>query len=404
MNNIDNTSYYDTPENGDQNIPDQDLYTLPFSILTAEAHNILYQWLEKQSDGHFERDRFSINKIYKKYYGCIVFWFSIKQHADIARSPLEPGKKHEIVIIPGNSAVPTEAITLAQNYDFMQLTEINPSGLTHDEFMPICVSEEDVKDKAIEKLKKQQPSFFDENGELKNGIDLNMSFPAALPFWEGTYHQRPGRDHKFLIEAQTGEIDGDSYISSSHAAIPALPFPPKYLIIAGVTLVMILMLFLLSLFASNKQKKPDLPTPISTNVKEPQKVKQETKQEPAKSQSQAPQKPAENNAEAAINNLVQNNFNYINDKKYQAMYELRTANIRATNTPLTYEERYTNNIGIRVEKIDIEQIETDTAQVVVDYASTDRQNGEDINSTGIIRFYLSKEDGKWLISDSEQIK
>ena len=407
MSNIENTSGYNVDDNESQNVPEQELYTLPFSILTAEAHNILYQWLEKQSTDHFERDRFSINKIYKKYYGCIVFWFSIKSHVALADSLMEPGKKHEIVIIPGNHTVPNEVLNLSQHYDFMKLTEINPAGLSHDEFTPIVVNEDEVRDKAFEKLKKQQPSFFNEDDSLKDGIELNMSFPAALPFWEGTYHQRSGRDHKFFIEAQTGEIDGDKYTSAKNNVMHTLPVQPKYLIIFGITITMALMLFILSLMVPHKPPKPKPAKPISTtqNDPKPKPTAQQTKPSNQNtSVKQTPQVTQEENSEAAVKKLMEDNFSYINDKKYQELYELRSTAIRANNSPLTYEERYTNNIGIRIEKLEIEQIENDTAQVVVDYASTDRHSGENRNTIGAMRFYLSKEDGKWVISDSEQLK
>ncbi len=425
MNNMENN--YQNAENsggqeelnntGEQNSPEE-LYTLPFSILTAEAHNLLFQWLEKQSDGHFIRDNFVINKIYRRYYGCLVFWFAVKPDAKINRDPMESAKKHEIVVIPGSNNVPQEIISIAQHYNFMKLTEIDPNSLSSSEFTPILVSEDDSQEKAFEKLKKQQPSFFDDHGNLKEGIELNMSFPAALPVWEGIYNQRSSRDYKFYIDGQTGEVIGESYLGKNHGLGGIqINFPQKYKVIAAVTAAIILLLFLISkvIPAPSKSQHPTKrPKPAVTRSEDAKKkpAQKEKQNKPDVTKPAATNTPAakpvnENtnaaNNEELVKKVIEDNFKYINEKNYESLYGLRSESVKNSNSIVTYEERYTNNVGIRLEKISVEEVNSDNAQLVANYASTDRRGGKDENSGGEIRFYLIKENGKWVINDSKQL-
>ena len=114
--------------------------------------------------------------------------------------------------------------------------------------------------------------------------------------------------------------------------------------------------------------------------------------------------PSGENDETLIKNLMEDNFKYINEKNYNALYDLRSESVKQSLSPLIYEERYANNIGIRIEKTEIEEIEKNDARVIVDYASTDRSGGVDRNTVGAIRFYLIKENDKWVINDTEEIK
>lgn len=175
-----------------------DVSILASYIDTTEAHERLYKWLEAQSGEQFVRDVFFINKMTKNYYGCIGFWFK-------TRPASKDGKaSNTIVVVPGGGDVPEELTRLSENYNYFKVDE------AEKEFTPITVSEDEAEPLAYEMLRKRKPSLFDENGGLKEGTELVGSFNAALPLWEGTYNVKFGREHKFYIDAQTGEVTGES--------------------------------------------------------------------------------------------------------------------------------------------------------------------------------------------------
>ena len=174
-------------------------------IDTKQAHDLLFQWIEKQNSETYVRDHFFLNKMIKNYYGCIGFWFKTK-----AINPQE--KPMDIIItVPGSNKVPDAVIELSKNDNFRKF-EQEPKNYT-----PIIISEEEAEPRAYELLKKQYPNLFDEFGKLTEETELLGTFLVAIPIWEGTYNSKYGREHKFYIDAQTGEVTGDLYNDKSKA-------------------------------------------------------------------------------------------------------------------------------------------------------------------------------------------
>ncbi len=172
-------------------------------IDTKQAHDLLFQWIEKQNSETYVRDHFFLNKMIKNYYGCIGFWFKTK-----AINPQE--KPLDIIItVPGSNKVPDAVIELSKNDNFRKFEQEQKN------YTPILISEEEAEPRAYELLKKQYPTLFDEFGKLTEETELLGTFLVAIPIWEGTYNSKYGREHKFYIDAQTGEVTGDLYNDKS---------------------------------------------------------------------------------------------------------------------------------------------------------------------------------------------
>lgn len=199
-----NASNEKEPDTERQERSKEEVSFIQSHIDTKEAHECLFQWLEKQSEDKFARDHFYINKITKKYYGCIGFWFRIPDETKGGT------KVDEVVIVPGCSQVPQELIKLSVYYKYYRTAD-----QTKKDFTPINITEDEAEPKAYELLKTQNPSAFDENGNFKPTGELIGTFLAAVPLWEGTYNSKYGKEHKFYIDAQTGETIGDLYIEKA---------------------------------------------------------------------------------------------------------------------------------------------------------------------------------------------
>ncbi|MBR0518232.1 hypothetical protein IJJ97_00415 [bacterium] len=172
-------------------------------IDTKQAHDLLFQWIEKQNSETYVRDHFYLNKMIKNYYGCIGFWFKTK-----AINPQE--KPMDIIItVPGSNKVPEAVIELSKNDNFRKFEQEQKN------YTPIVISEEEAEPRAYELLKKQYPNLFDEFGKLTEETELLGTFLVAIPIWEGTYNSKYGKEHKFYIDAQTGEVTGDLYNDKS---------------------------------------------------------------------------------------------------------------------------------------------------------------------------------------------
>lgn len=191
-------------KNEQKNNEENNASILQSYIDTKQAHDLLFQWIEKQNSETYVRDHFYINKMIKNYYGCIGFWFRTK-----AINPQE--RPMDIIItVPGSNKVPDAVIELSKNDNFRKFEQEEQKSYT-----PIVISEEEAEPRAYELLKKQYPNLFDEFGKLTEETDLLGSFLVAIPIWEGTYNSKYGKEHKFYIDAQTGEVTGDLYNDKS---------------------------------------------------------------------------------------------------------------------------------------------------------------------------------------------
>lgn len=388
----------------------EELFTLPFSILTAEAHNILFQWLEKQSEGHFSRDNFSIGKIYKKFYGAHAFWYSVKPEAMKSGGFATP---REIVIIPGSSSVPQEVIELAAHYDFMKLIDLDKKALSVTEYAPIKVDIKESEAKALEKLKKQQPSFFDGDDNLKSGVELEIAFPIALPVWEGFYTMGLSKEHRFYIEAQTGEIQGEAYTNDGFKSlIDRFNIQPKQVKVTAIIVAILLLLIILGKITSRPQKPipapiPTTPTTVTTVLPSPTATAMASATPTATvTPTATPSADATNNADKAksdVEKVVSDSFKFITDKKFEDLLNTRSSKIRENNNADTYRNRYDGNISMIPDKITVDKVDDSSADVTVDYTAVDQRGDKKETSTGGIKLHLILEDGKWVIDDSTQL-
>lgn len=191
-------------KNEQQDNEQDNVIILSSYIDTNQAHDLLFKWIEKQNSENYVRDHFFVKEMQKKYYGCIGFWFKTKA--------LNPEKATNIVIIvPGSNKVPEAITELSKYYDYNKFEE------TKKEYTPITITDDDAEPKAYELLKKQYPSLFDEFGKLNPNTEIAGACSVAIPVWEGTYNSKYGKEHKFYIDAQTGETTGDLYNDKSKA-------------------------------------------------------------------------------------------------------------------------------------------------------------------------------------------
>lgn len=172
---------------------EQEIISLPSYIDTSKAHECFYKWVEDQSGEQFAREVFNINRLNKKYYGCICFWFRTKGAS----------KTDTVIAVPGSDMVPDALIKLSGNYDYTEQDD------TDRACTEITADEDEAEEEALRRLKNEHPEFFGEDGELKN-TKLLASFHASIPVWEGTYSVKYGKEHKFFIDAQTGEASGEN--------------------------------------------------------------------------------------------------------------------------------------------------------------------------------------------------
>ena len=192
-------------KNEQQDNAQDNVIILSSYIDTNQAHDLLFKWIEKQNSENYVRDHFFVKEMHKKYYGCIGFWFQTK-----ALNPKEKAT-NIVVIVPGSNKVPEAITELSKYYDYNKFEE------TTKEYTPISITDDEAEPKAYELLKKQYPSLFDEFGKLDSNTEIAGACSVAIPVWEGTYNSKYGKEHKFYIDAQTGETTGDLYNDKSKA-------------------------------------------------------------------------------------------------------------------------------------------------------------------------------------------
>jgi hypothetical protein len=403
-----------------------DHYTVPLTVSVSDAHVLLFNWLEKLQGDFYKRDLFHILRMNKKYYGFWLLWFLVPaemslsgedkmldQAQDKDAAP-DQGKKKKIIIIPGGD-YPSEVINLLPNYDFMELSLLEQKMMSGPDYMAIARSEKSAHEEALARLETEEPSLFDEKGELLPGISLCHRIPVGLPVWEGAYNFRGGKECPFYINGQKGKLIGEEF---SRDAQPDLSRVFPYVLAAVGAIVLFIVLFLLcrgGFHPVEPSITPALsPTPAASLLPSPSPTPtfSETPSEspsespsivPAASPSITPAPSSTGSEEDLQKSLktVIDNFKAINDKDFKKVHDLRTSEIRRIKSSEYYRGIYSDNDSILVLDAKAAELSGDEARINVTIFSKDRISGKKKQAKYEGWFSLKKEEGEWRIKDSE---
>lgn len=97
---------------------------------------------------------------------------------------------------------------------------------------------------------------------------------------------------------------------------------------------------------------------------------------------------------------LHDNYNSVNNKDFDKVYNLRTERLRRKNSPEYYREIYQENLSIEINEAHVQELGSAQAKVAVNLTSCDIFNGVKIKSVYTGWFLLMKEQNRWLIDDS----
>ncbi|MGV8125541.1 MAG: zinc ribbon domain-containing protein [Candidatus Xenobiia bacterium LiM19] len=98
--------------------------------------------------------------------------------------------------------------------------------------------------------------------------------------------------------------------------------------------------------------------------------------------------------------VLHNNYNSVNNKDFDRVYNLRSERLRRKNSPEYYREIYQENLSIEINEAHVQELGSIQAKVAVNLTSFDIFNGVKIRSVHTGWFLLVKEQNRWLIDDS----
>ena len=414
-------------------------FTVPFSISVADAHVLLFSWLEKGYGANFQRDHFHIHRMNRHYYCCWLFWFSIPvSDTDKSEDPsasgaaAESGKRTKIMMIPGNEQIPPEVLSFASQYDFMELTLLEQKITSSPEFTAVNRSEKDSFAEALRKLQDEEPELFDTDNKLLPAVTLLHRVPLAMPVWEGAYDYLGGKERTFYINGQKGQIEGMGYVKDEKG-IDVRRYLPYFVCAVGVLIVIIILSWALSNLAKNELPEPSgsivsspaysasESLPAEINSPEPAvtsdssitpeasaapeaSITPEASASPVASAVPSPSNesspPMENADSKLVIAAVNDNFKAIQSRDFKKVHALRTEAIQKEKKVADYEKLYSDNLSITVLESSVVSVSVNKARVAVSLLSRDMINGKREEGKYTGWFQLIKEHGTWKIEDS----
>jgi len=98
--------------------------------------------------------------------------------------------------------------------------------------------------------------------------------------------------------------------------------------------------------------------------------------------------------------VLHDNYDSVNNKDFDRVYNLRSERLRRKNSPEYYMEVYQENLSVEINEAHVQELGSTQAKVAVNLTSFDIFNGVKIRSVHTGWFLLVKEQNRWLIDDS----
>ncbi|MDQ7822463.1 MAG: zinc ribbon domain-containing protein [Candidatus Eremiobacteraeota bacterium] len=400
-------------------------YSVPLSILVSDAHTLIYSWLEAQQQDTYERENFHILRMNKKYYGCWLFWYIVSENGDKCtglsmeksdlEAPQETQKRTKIILVPGSNEIPQEVVKLSVHYDFMELCELDEKVVDSSEFVVPTLDESEAQKKALEKLKAEEPALFDYQGRLQESAKLSHSVSVFLPVWEGAYDYRGGREYTFFINGQKGQIEGEEFTKDRNSYLAKVA-PYSWHLAALVTLLLIAFLFITRNYTLRDDHGPSPGISVTAPASPAATVSVSPAAQTPGTLSPSPgsslpvmglspspggSPPGDEDSRNALNAVLEN-IKAIDSKDFAKVLALRSDRIRKEKDAAFYENRYLDNMSLKVVEYKVESCTPEEARITVVTEAEDRYGSKTRRITSDIKFILIRESGDWRIDDSTE--